>query len=99
MAIKQWECQPPIDAFIKQKLQDEPGLKEFYNRLKEAVLANPEQASPETIRLDNGKKIKCRRKSVRATSYSERMVFSKDEIIILYEVLEDRIRVVNVYFP
>jgi len=99
MARKQWDCPQPIEAQVNQKLREEPGLQEFYNRLKESILANPVQASPETILLDSGKKIKCRRKSTGVTSYSKRMVFSKDEITILYENLTDRIRVVGVYFP
>jgi len=99
MATRQWDCHPPIETEVNQKLQEEPGLKESYNRLKSAILAYPEQASPEIIPLSTGQKIKCRRKSIRVTSYSKNMVFSKDEITILYEVLEDRIRVVGVYFP
>lgn len=84
---------------MAQKLQEEPGLQDFYNRLKASILANPEQASPETIILNSGKKIKCRRKSTGVTSYSKRMVFSKDEITILYENLTEKIRIVGVYFP
>jgi hypothetical protein len=99
MAQKQWDCPQPIEEQVNQRLQEKPGLKEFYNRLKESILTYPEQALPEIIPLVSGKKIKCRRKSVRATSYSKHMVFSKDEITVLYEILEDRIRVIGVYFP
>jgi hypothetical protein len=90
---------PPVENIVKQELQNKPGLKDAYKRLESSIAANPNQASPETFVLSNGKKILCRRKSIRATSYSKNMVFSKDEIVILYEILKDVIRIINVYFP
>ena len=90
---------PRVETYIRQCLHDKPGLNEFFKRLEDSVKANPEQASPEIIVLDNGMKIQCRRKSVRATSYSQNMVFSKDEIVILYEITEMNIRVISVFFP
>jgi len=90
---------PPIDAYVRQWLQDKPGLAEFFKRLEDSIKSNPKQASPETFVLNNEQKIKCYRKSIRATSYSKNMVFSKDEIVILYEITEREIRVISVFFP
>jgi hypothetical protein len=90
---------PPINDIVQKGLQDKPGLKDAYKRLENSIVEYPESASPETFILGNGKKIHCRRKSIRATSYSKNMVFSKDEIVILYEILDDKIRVIFVYFP
>jgi hypothetical protein len=90
---------PPINDFVQQGLQNKPGLKDAYKRLENSIVENPELASPEIIILSNGMKIRCRRKSIRATSYSKNMNFSKDEIVILYEILDGMIRVINVYFP
>jgi len=90
---------PPVEAYVQQCLHDKPGLKEFYKRLEDSVKAHPTLASPENIVLGNGMKIHCRRKSIRATSYSKNMVFSKDEIVILYEITERNIRVISVFFP
>ena len=90
---------PPIDSHVKTELHNKPGLKSAYALLEDSVKANPRQASPETFILNGGLKVHCYRKSIRATSYSKEMVFSKDEIVILYKVLGDVIRVVNVYFP
>jgi len=90
---------PPVDACVKQELQGKPGLKIFFERLEDSVRANPKQASPEIIILSNGEKINCLKKSIRATSYSKTMVFSKDEIVMLYEIMQDQIRVIAVFFP
>lgn len=90
---------PQIENIVTIELQDKPGLKEAYKRLEDSIETNPRQASPETFILSNGAKVHCYRKSIRATSYSKHMVFSKDEIVILYEILEDRLRVIYVYFP
>jgi hypothetical protein len=89
---------PPIKEIVEKWLQDKPGLREAYKRLEDSVTENPNQASPETFIIGK-KKIKCRRKSIRATSYSKNMIFSKDEIVILYEILDDKIRVICVFFP
>jgi hypothetical protein len=90
---------PPIKDIVQKELQNKPGLRDAYKRLENSILENPKLASPEIFILSNGTKIHCRRKSIRATSYSKNMIFSKDEIVILYEVLNYQIRVVCVYFP
>jgi hypothetical protein len=99
MALLPLFCPPQIKDIVQQKLENKPGLKVAYERLKDSIVKNPKQASPETFILSNGTKIHCRRKSIRATSYSKNMVFSKDEILILYEILVDKIIVIDVYFP
>ena len=99
MALMPLHYPPDIESYVNQKLQGKPGLEIFLRRLEDSIRANPKQASPEIIVLDNGKKISCRRKSVRANSYSKNMIFSKDEIIVLYKVMEKCIRVIAVYFP
>jgi|TergutMp193P3_1026864.scaffolds.fasta_scaffold05719_7 hypothetical protein len=90
---------PPIDTYVQQKLQGKPGLRVFLKRLEDSVTANPALSSPETFVLSNGEKIHCHRKSIRAASYSKTMIFSKDEIVMLYEILENHIRVIAVFFP
>jgi hypothetical protein len=80
-------------------LQNKPGLKDAYKRLENSIVENPKLALPETLILSNGTKIHCRKKSIRAASYLKNMIFSKDEIVILYEILDDVIRIINVYFP
>jgi hypothetical protein len=90
---------PPINDIVQQGLKNTPGLKDAYKRLEKSIEENPEMASLETFILSNGTKIHCHRKSIRATSYSKNMNFSKDEIVILYEILDDVIRVIYVYFP
>ena len=90
---------PQIKEIVEQELQNKPGLRVAYKRLEASITENPQQASPEIFVLSNKKKVICRRKSIRATSYSKNMIFSKDEIVILYEVLNDKIRVIYVYFP
>jgi len=98
MALKLFYPQP-IKDFVQNELENKPGLKESFERLEDSIEANPKQSSPEVFILNNGSKICCYKKSTRATSYSKNMTFSKDEIVILYEVLVDMIRVVCVFFP
>ena len=90
---------PPIEEIVNNELNSKHGLKEAYKRLEASIESNPKLASPEIFVLSNNRRINCFRKSIRATSYSKNMVFSKDEIVILYEILDDRIRVISVYFP
>ena len=82
---------PQIKDIVEQGLQNKPGLTEAYKRLENSIKENPNSASLELFILSNGARIRCHRKSTRATSYSKNMVFSKDEIVILYEILEDKI--------
>jgi hypothetical protein len=99
MAVIRLDYPSYVNDLVQRRLREEPGLKRFYERLVNAVETNPEQSSPELFVLSSGKKVMCRKKSVRASSYSKKMIFSKDEIVMLYEILPDRIRVISVYFP
>jgi hypothetical protein len=90
---------PPVNAAVQQKLQSSPGLKDAFNRLIKSIEDNPEQAAFETFILPGELKITCYKKTARVTSFSKNMVFSKDEIVVLYEILDEIIRVINVYFP
>jgi hypothetical protein len=99
MALLPLSYPPPIEDIVRQGLQRKPNLKEFYKSLENSIVENPEQASSEIFILNNGAKIRCYKKSIRATSYSKNMPYSKDEIILLYEILDKEIRVINVYFP
>jgi len=90
---------PHLDNIVRQELQKKPDLKDAYKLLEKSIVKNPKQASIEDFILNNGRVVRCYKKTAYAVSFSRSMPYSKNEIIILYEILDTEIRVVNVLFP
>jgi hypothetical protein len=84
------------EAMLVQK----PCFVEYVKKLEEMIKENPTMAAAEYRKLQNGKEIKYYTRSIKARSYSETMIFSKDEILIFYVVLPNNlILVIDIFFP
>jgi hypothetical protein len=84
------------EAVLAQK----PAFEKYVGDLERIIKANPTQAAAERRKLKSGLEVKCYTRSIKAKSYSETMIFSKDEITIRYVVLPDNlIVVVDIFFP
>ncbi|KAA6336153.1 hypothetical protein EZS27_015678 [termite gut metagenome] len=91
---------PEIDKKKQLYIRQTPGLESYFNKAEHNIRSHPNKGAREIVELDSGKKIVCRRVSVRVSYFSYRMPYARSEVtLVYYQASPEDIKVIALFFP